>query len=113
MSKRKLKNKPSLSPKTLKEFLQGYDSKAITGVMETMHNSLAWEMFSAYLRVRQREFEVASLDMVGHSNRLQESAKASGYAQGMEDVSDKLIPEFIKFVSGFTGVVEQARPEEN
>lgn len=101
------------SPKTLKDFVQGYDSKSLTAVMETLHNSLAWEMFSAYLRVRQREFEVASLDLVGHSDRHQEAAKASGYALALEDTSERLIPEFIRFVSGYTGVVEEARPTEN
>lgn len=103
----------SQSPKPLKEFLQGYDSASIAAVMESLHNSLAWDMFAAYLRLRQREFEVVALDLQKNNDQWRAAIHASGYAQGMEDVSERLIPEFIRFVAGHTGVVEEARPEEN
>lgn len=100
------------TPLTIKQFLDSYDYKTLQGALSTIHNSFAWELLRSYFKLKQREFEVASLDLVTKNSMTQSAAHASGYAQGMEDAADKLIPEFLDLISGNTGVVENPRPED-
>lgn len=109
MRKRKLpQNNPNRS---LNDFLAGYNSVTLIGLIETFENGDAWNIFRAYLKLRQREFEVASLDLVS-KGQTHPAAHASGYAQGIEDVADKLMGEMKKFVLNESPVVESPRPEE-
>lgn len=109
MPKLKKLPKPSLS---LSEFLANYDYQTLHAATVGLQDSFAWDLLKAYLKVRQREFEIAALDLAGHSNMHSEAAKASGYAQGMEDLP-KLVDELREFVLGRSKVVEDPRPEDN
>lgn len=107
--------KKAISPKIdktpLETYLNAYDSDSLSAMITSMGDSLAWQIFSAYLRKRQREFEVAALDLSCQDGHTLRGAKASGIACGLEEVADKLIPEFINYVKGQTGVIETPRPE--
>lgn len=97
---------------SLAEHLNKYESTVLQKALEEMDRSLFWDVFRAFLKVRQREFEIASLDFAGHTGRNQEAAKASGYAQGLEDVAENLMGEMRKFLQGNNGVVEDNPPAE-
>lgn len=112
MKRRKPKTIPVAKPTTLSEYLATYDSPAVRAALQSMEGSLAWDIFRAYLKVRQREFEVAALDLLCHTGMHQEAAKASGYAQGMEEVATTLMDEFRKLLNGDSGVVEDPMPSE-
>jgi len=102
------KKLPNLS---LADHLSKYEPSVLQKALVELDNSFIWTIFKAYLKVRQREFEVASLDFAGHTGKHQESAKASGYAQGIEDVADNLMEELNKLLSGMNGVIENPMPE--
>lgn len=106
---RKTKPQTNLS---LEDYLKTYDYKTLSAAINGLNDSLAWNMMRGYLKLRQREFEIAALDLAGHTGRTQEAAKASGYAQGLEDTADNFMQQLIDMVYGKTGVVEDPRPEE-
>ena len=106
--------KPKKAKKTdLKEFLEGYDYKVLHGAINGLQDGMAWDLLSAFLRAKQRQYEIASLDLVRHGSETHAAAHASGYAQALEDTADHLIPELINVILGRNGVVEDPRPEEN
>lgn len=96
----------------LADHLSKYEPTVLQKALEEMDRSLFWEVFQSYLKVRQREFEIASLDLVGHTGKAQEAAKASGYSQALEDVADRLMDEMRKFLRGDNGIVEDPTPEQ-
>lgn len=97
---------------TLQEHLSKYDTKVLQGALQQLEDSLFWDIFKAYLKHRQREFEVASLDLACHTNMQAEAAKASGIACALEEVADKYCTDLHQLLSGYTGVVENPSPEE-
>jgi len=97
---------------SLTDHLNKYESSVLIKASEEMERSLFWDVFRSFLKVRQREFEVASLDLAGHTGKQHEAAKASGYAQGVEDVADNLMGEMRKLLSGDNGVVQEPPPQE-
>lgn len=109
---RKLKA-PEKKHLTLKDHLEQYDGASLKAMLQELQNSHSWEVFAAFLSIRQREFEIAALDLACKHNMQPEAAKASGYAQGLEDVVNVLIPELKNLVIGYTGVVENPRPVED
>lgn len=95
------------------EFLKKFEPRVLQGAVSQLNDSLAWELMKAFLKQRQREFEIASLDLSGHTGRYQEAAKASGYAQACEDVADQFIQDLVNVVNGIDGYVEgPARTED-
>lgn len=109
--KRKTNKTPEVTKVSLEEFLAKYDKESIAAALNTLHDSFAWEVFRAYLRLKQREFEVAALDLSCQDGNTLRGAKASGIACGLEEVSERLVPEFINYLKGHSGVVENNRPE--
>lgn len=97
---------------SLEEYINNYDRKSLIAAAQTIQNSFAWNLLKAFLKLKQREMEVASLDLVGQDGNSYRAAKASGIALGFEEVSDKLIPELIDLILGNNGVVEDPRPED-
>jgi hypothetical protein len=107
------KAKPPVSTRpTFKELLEKYDSKQLQAAVVGLNDSLPWDLMKAFLKIRQREFEIASLDLVGHSGKSHEAAKASGYAQACEDMSEKFMQDLVNVVNGLNGLVEGAEREE-
>jgi hypothetical protein len=98
--------------RTFKEFLENYDSKTLQSAVIQLEASIGWELLKAFLKQRQREFEIASLDLAGHTGKSQEAAKASGYAQACEDTSDQFMQELVNVVNGIDGYVEGPTREE-
>ncbi len=109
MNKRK---KPQSQNLSLNDYLAQYDNPTLQVILQSFETTVAWEVFKAYLKIRQREFEVASLDLVKYG-KTHEASNASGYAQGLSDVSESLIQEFKLALSGRSPVVEDVRPEES
>ncbi len=104
---------PVKTPPTFKEFLDKFDAKTLHGAVASLDGSIAWELMRAFLKLNQRSFEIASLDLVGHTGKECEAAKASGYAQACEDVSDKFMQDLANAVAGKDGYVEGPVREEN
>lgn len=97
---------PVVTPLTFKEHLEKFEPSSLQGAVVQLDGSLAWDLMKSFLKLRQREFEVASLDLAGHTGKSHEAAKASGYAQACEDVSEKFMQDLVNAVNGLTGVVE-------
>lgn len=99
--------------RTFKEYLEKFEPRVLQGAVSQLDTSIAWELMKAFLKQRQREFEIASLDLAGHTGKSQEAAKASGYAQACEDVADQFMQDLANVVSGIDGYVEgPAREQE-
>lgn len=103
------KQKKNLS---LKDYLDKYESKSLQAALNGLEDSLAWDILKSFIKLKQREFEVAALDLSCQDGNTLRAAKASGIACGLEEVADKYIDEFKKIVSGYSAVVENPRPEE-
>lgn len=97
---------------TIEEFFHNYDTPSLVAILGTLPGNVAWELLSAFLSQRQREFEVAALDLACNDGNSLRAAKASGYACALEEVVNKLIPQFIEQLKGFNGQIESPRPEE-
>lgn len=97
---------------SLAEHLSKYPTTVLQKGLEEMDRSIFWDIFRAFLKQRQREFEVASLDLAGHTGKQHEAAKASGYAHAMEDTADNLMGQLRQFLQGHNGVVEDNPPQE-
>lgn len=91
---------------TFKEFLDKFEPRVLQGAVSSLEGSIAWELMRAFLIQRQREFEIASLDLAGHTGKSQESAKASGYAQACEDMANQFMADLVNSVNGIDGFVE-------
>ncbi len=100
------------TPLTFKAYLEQFDSKVLVGAISQLEGSIAWSLLQAFLRQRQREFEIASLDLMGHSGKAQEAAKASGYAQACEDTANHFMQELMDATAGRDGFVEGPVREE-
>lgn len=108
MTKRK-----SPSNKTFKEYLDSYPGTTLQSAVIQLNDSIGWGMLQAFVKLRQREFEVAALDLVKHSNHTQAAAHASGYAQACEDIAEKFMQQMVNHVAGKDGYVEgEVRTEE-
>lgn len=103
---------PAKTLPTFKDFLEKFDSKTLQGAVIQLEGSIAWELMRAFLKLKQREFEIASLDLAGHTGKASESAKASGYAQACEDMSDQYMQDLVNVVNGLDGYVEGPTREE-
>jgi hypothetical protein len=97
---------------SLKDYLGTYSVETITGAASILENSLVWDIFRSYLRLRQREFEVAALDLMNKDKMIQSAAYASGYAKGVEDVAETLMTEFKNLVMQKDTVVRNDPPVE-
>ncbi len=99
-------------PQTFKEYLEKFDPTVLQSAVLQLNDSIAWSLMKAFLKQRQREFEVASLDLAGHSGKSHESAKASGYAQACEDTADHFMQDLVDIVNGINGLVEGPSREQ-
>ncbi len=107
------KAKPlAVTPPTFKDFLDKFDSKTLQAAVNGLDGSVSWGLMRAYLKLRQREFEVASLDLIGHTGKEAEAAKASGYSQACEDVAERFMNDLQNAVVGKDGYVEGPTREE-
>lgn len=98
---------------TFQDYLAKFDPKTLQSAVAQLNDSIGWELVRSYLKLRQREFEVASLDLTGHTGKIQEAAKASGYAQACEDVAETFLQQLVDSVAGKDGLVEgPTRTEE-
>jgi hypothetical protein len=109
----KRKQLQSQTTPTLKEYLDQYDSVTLIAIINAMEDSRAWDVFRAYIKLRQREFEVVALDLMNKDTMVQSAAYASGYAKALDDVSEDLIKQLKDFSLGVSPVVETPRPEES
>lgn len=100
-------------PLTFKEYLEQFEPTVVQGAIIQLEGSIAWSLLQAFLRQRQKEFEVAALDLMGHSGKSQEAAKASGYAQACEDTANQFMQELQDIAAGRTGLVEGPVREQN
>src|SRR2546430_658224 len=105
----KSKKTPSL---TLEKFVSDYDQQSLLGALNSLQDSMAWELLSSFLAKKQREFEVAALDLVRQNQYTHTAAHASGYAQALDDLIHRTIPEFKDLLLGRTGVIETPMPND-
>lgn len=99
---------------TFKEYLAKFEPRVLQGAVAGLNGSIAWELMKAFIKLRQREFEIASLDLAGHSGKSSESAKASGYALACEDVADQFMNDLTNSIAGINGYVEgEVREQES
>jgi hypothetical protein len=97
------------SPKikqSLKDFVESYDYRTLMGMLNTFQTSEGWEVFKSYIRLKQREMEVAALDLIKHDGHDKMAAHASGYAQALEDLTERMMPGLIDLILGKTAVIE-------
>lgn len=99
--------------RNLKEFIEGYDKQILYGALETFKTSTGWDVLRAFLQQRQREFEVAALDLIRSNGHTQDAAYASGYAMAIDDLLNRDINELEGIVLGQSGVIEAPMPEDN
>lgn len=104
---------PVKTPLTFKDYLEKFETTALQSAVTQLEGSIAWAVMQAFLKQRQREFEIASLDLAGHTGKSHEAAKASGYAQACEDTADHFMQELINAVNRVDGFVEGPAREEN
>src|SRR5260370_106430 len=100
------------TPLTFKQYLEQFEPTVLQGAVIQLEGAICWALLQAFLKQRQREFEIASLDLMGHSGKSQEAAKASGYAQACEDTADRFMQELTNCIAGRTGLVEGPDREE-
>ena len=105
----KVNKNPDVSQMMLEDYLNNYDKDSIAGALASLQDGFAWKVFSAFLRQKQREFEVAALDLSCQDGNTLRGAKASGIACALEEVANKLIPQFVDYLHGHSGVVEDPR----
>ncbi len=94
------------TPLTFKEYLEQFEPTVLQGAVLQLEGSIAWSLLQAFLRQRQREFEVASLDLMGHTGKSVEAAKASGYAQACEDTANQFMNELTNLIARRDGFIE-------
>ena len=58
---------PVKTPPTFKEYLGQFEPNVLQGAVVQLEGSIGWSLLRAFLKQRQREFEVASLDLSGHT----------------------------------------------
>ncbi len=97
---------PVKTPLTFKEYLEKFEPKVLQGAVVQLNDSIAWELMRGYLRLKQREFEVAALDLACHDGHSLEAAKASGLACALDEVANKYMQDLINAVNGLDGYVE-------
>lgn len=97
---------------SLQDHLSNYENKVLIKAAEEMEHSLFWPIFASFLRLKQREYEVAALDMVCHSSTQVEASKASGLALAHAEIADKYMENFRELLKGATGVYEDQRPQD-
>ena len=107
---RQLKTNQVSNP-SLEELLNSYDRASLMGMISSFENSEAWTVFQAYARLVQRQYEVEALDAMGREGAVKSASFASGYAKGVEDVTEKFMEGLRKTVSNVSMVVENPRPE--
>lgn len=107
---------PKLKKQSLKNnlegFLTGYDSSSLVGVLNTLENNVAWEVFTAYAAKVQRQYEVDALDMTSKFGKDKEAAYASGYAKCAEDMQKDFMQGLKQTVLNVNPVIENVRTEE-
>ena len=107
-----MKAKPKNKSLTFKEYLDGFESTVLQTAVVQLNDTIAWELLKSYLKLRQREFEIASLDLVKHNGQIQAAAHASGYAQACEDVAEKFLQQLVNAAAGKNGLVEGPARDE-
>lgn len=112
MNKRKQRRVNTTISQPLDEFLRKYDAGTVAAILNSFESSPAWELFKVYVMTRQREFEVASLDMVKYG-KSHEAAFASGYSAALNDVTSTMIKALKDLAYGTNPVIENPRPEES
>ncbi len=96
--------------KTLEGFITGYDSTNLVGALQSLEDSMAWEVFKSYCANVQRQYEVAALDLMAREEKG--SSYASGYAKCAEDMANQFMEGLKKTVLNVNPVIETVRVEE-
>ncbi len=104
------KQKTTRKTKTLGGYITGYDSSNLVGALQSLEDSLAWEVFQAYCANVQRQYEVAALDLMAREEKG--SSYASGYAKCAEDMALQFMEGLKKTVLNVNPVIETVRTEE-
>ena len=104
------KPKTTRKTKTLEGFITGYDSTNLVGALQSLENSLAWEVYKAYCANVQRQYEVAALDLMAREEKG--ASYASGYAKCAEDMANSFMDGLKKTVLNVNPVIETVRTEE-
>lgn len=97
---------------SFKDYLDKYPATATQSAISQLNDSIGWGMLQAYAKLLQRQYEVASLDLVKHSNQVQAAAHASGYAQACEDFAERFMQQMVDHAVGKDGLVEGAERVE-
>ena len=110
MNKRK-KQPSQTSNLSLQEYLNTYSSVELVGILSSFETTPAWHIICSYLALKQREFEVASLDLVS-KGQTHPAAHASGYAQAVEDIKNTTIQTLQNLIVGKSQAIENPRMED-
>lgn len=105
--RRKTAKTPSLS-----QLLHEFDPIQLNGALRGLESSVGWKVFQAYTRIKQREFEIAALDLVRSNSHTHAAAHSSGYAQALDDMANKFLEALNDLVLGKNQVTENPPPEE-
>lgn len=97
---------------SLKDHIANYPTTTLISACEEMQHSIFWDIFASFLRLKQREYEVAALDLACHSSTHAEAAKASGLALAHAEIADKYMDDMREILKGRTGVFEDEIPED-
>ncbi len=104
----KQRKQPQKARKTnsLQDYLNTYDAPTLVGLLNSLENSDAWNVFMAYSSMVQRQYEIEALDAMGKEGSVKSAAFASGYAKGVEDVSKLFMLGLKNTVNKVSQVVE-------
>lgn len=107
----KRKKPPVRTELSFQDYLKSFPGSTIQSAVVQLNDSIAWALLKSYLKVKQREFEVVSLDLVRNNTTTHAAAHASGYAQACEDVAERFMQNLIDAAAGVNGLVEGSVPE--
>ena len=94
-----------------KQLIDKYDSVTLIGALNTLEDSVAWQIYQAYCAKVQREYEVMALDLVG--KEVKGAAYASGYARCAEDMQENFVKGLKETLLNISPVVENPRVEDS
>ena len=112
MRKRSPHSKTKITPNSLERYLQAYDAVTLSKVLSHFETSEGWAMFVAYASMVQRQYEIEALDLLGKEGATKSASFASGYAKGVEDVTQSFLQGLRNTVNNVSMIVEDPRPEE-
>jgi hypothetical protein len=110
MPKRKVQEKPHLTPKDVnKEFeekLETYDAKTLIEAVDSFEHSLGWELFKSFVYYQASVHGTMSNVLIQQTNRTMEACAAGAKAEVLREMMDQFMTQLKNKIVGESGVVD-------